>query len=407
MNLTRLQNHHSDLLVYLQEHGYSPRYIQDIKTNINWILQNNENSSWQSYQDAYFDKVRTLKCEHYKAQIRCFFGTIQRFDLKGELPARRQSADPLIKRGAYHQLTSEFSELIDFYKASHNLQENSINSNASAAASFLYSMQQRGIVRLDYIQEEDVLSYFLDDKGNLAKSSDTKWRISTVFKVSSAWKEEECKAILAFLPQIRFRRKNIPFLKSEEVEFVRQVVTDRSSALSLRDRAIGTLLLYTGIRAGDIASMTQSSINWHTEEIRLLQKKSGKPLVLPLTISVGNAIHDYLVSGRPQSSDPHLFLSVHYPYFPLTSGGIRSLVNKIYREAGIRQDKGDRRGTHLFRHNLATSLLGGGVPRPVISQVLGHTCSFSLDPYLHADTVHLRQCALSIEEFPVSEEVFP
>ncbi len=76
------------------------------------------------------------------------------------------------------------------------------------------------------------------------------------------------------------------------------------------------------------------------------------------------------------------------------------------KAAGLRQKTGDRKGTHIFRHNLATSLLENGISRPIISQTLGHTAPDSLEPYLKADFIHLKKCAVSIEGFPVSEEVF-
>ena len=47
-----------------------------------------------------------------------------------------------------------------------------------------------------------------------------------------------------------------------------------------------------------------------------------------------------------------------------------------------------------------------GISQPVISEALGHINPNSLNHYLSTDIVHLRQCALSIEEFPVDEEVF-
>lgn len=79
---------------------------------------------------------------------------------------------------------------------------------------------------------------------------------------------------------------------------------------------------------------------------------------------------------------------------------------KACRLAGIRQEPGDRKGTHIFRHNLASAMLENGVPQPVITQTLGHTAPDSLEPYLRADFVHLKECALSIEAFPLAEEVF-
>jgi integrase len=90
----------------------------------------------------------------------------------------------------------------------------------------------------------------------------------------------------------------------------------------------------------------------------------------------------------------------------LTSGSIANIVGKILHAAGIRQSQGERRGTHIFRHYLASSLLENGIPQPVISKVLGHTAPNSLEPYLRADFIHLKECALSIDCFPVFEEVF-
>ena len=76
------------------------------------------------------------------------------------------------------------------------------------------------------------------------------------------------------------------------------------------------------------------------------------------------------------------------------------------KAANLRLKTGDRKGTHIFRHNLAASLLENGISRPVISQTLGHTAPDSLEPYLRADFIHLKKCAISIDPFPVSEEVF-
>ena len=71
----------------------------------------------------------------------------------------------------------------------------------------------------------------------------------------------------------------------------------------------------------------------------------------------------------------------------------------------MRQNPGDRKGTHIFRHNLASSMLENSVPQPVITQTLGHTAPDSLEPYLRADFVHLKECALSVEQFPLAKEV--
>jgi len=407
MDFSHLQEHYQKLLNYLKKEGYTKSIVRRIQENIHWILRNEKQKSWQSYLDIYHDRIHKSESESYKRNHRMAFSAIQQFDFYEEYP-NRKIKNCFIKRGAYHKLISEFKEVIDYYKASPevcNLKENTIIGNASSAASFLHEMQKKGIDSIGRISEEDVLSFFLDAEGNVSKCSSYKKQISAVFKVAANWKENECKLLLAYLPQIRPRRKNIQFLTPEEVESIRAAINSECSGLSLRDRAIGNLLFFTGLRACDIADMKLSSINWETDEIYLSQRKTNQPFVLPLTAAVGNAIYDYLTGERPASRESHLFLSAVYPYPPFQAGAVWHQAGKIYSAAAIRLNKGDRRGTHLFRHNVATSFLGSGVPRPVISQALGHTDPLSLEPYLHADLVHLKKCALSIEEFPVSEEV--
>jgi len=408
MNFTHLQQYYQELLNFLKKEGYTESYIRRIQENIYWILKNEKHKTWLSYLDIYNDRVQKSESTLYKKNHRIAFGAIQQFDLHGEYP-NRKIKNCFIKRGAYNQLIPEFRELIDFYKASdklRGLKESTIYGNASAASSFLYAMQKRGMKSLGCIGEEDVLSFFLDREGNVSKCSSYKKQIAAVLRAGTDWKEKECRILLAYLPPIRPKRKNIQYLTSEEVESIHAQLDDRNSGLSLRDRAIGKLLFFTGIRACDIAGMELGSIDWDADEIHFSQQKTGQPLVLPLTVTIGNSIYDYLLNERPESNDNHLFLGTVYPHYPFEAGAVWHQAAKIYKAASLRQEKGDRRGTHLFRHNVATSFLSSGIPRPVISQTLGHTNPHSLDPYLHADLVHLKECALSIEAFPVIEGVF-
>lgn len=408
MDFTHLQQHYHELMDYIEKEGYTESYIRRIHEDIKWILKNEKYKSWKSYIDMYNDRVHKSESKLYKKNHRIAFGAIQQFDLYGEFPNRRIK-NCFIKRGNYYQLIPEFKELIDFYMESdklRGLKEQTIYGNASATSTFLCAMQKKGIQSLDCINEEDVLSFFLDIEGKISKCSSYKKQIAAVFKTGIGWKEKECEILLAYLPPIRPKRKNIQFLTSEEVESIHALFDDKNSGLSLRDRAIGKLLFFTGMRACDIAEMELCSINWDADEIHFPQQKTGQPLVLPLTATIGNSIYDYLVNERPKSNDNHLFLSEIYPHYPFKASAVWHQAAKIYKAASLRQKKGDRRGTHLFRHNVATSFLGNGISCPVISQTLGHSDPHSLDPYIHADLVHLKECALTIEAFPVSEGVF-
>jgi integrase len=211
---------------------------------------------------------------------------------------------------------------------------------------------------------------------------------------------------LAFLPALRETRKNIQYLTSEEIQKIKNTLADSENPLALGDKAIGMLALYTGLRGCDIAGMTLDSIDWDRELIYIRQQKTEFPLELPLTAIVGNAIYDYLTSERPHTESRYLSVTQNKPYDRFKSRSIGNVADRIMKAAGIRQTKGDRKGFHIFRHHLATALLGNGVPQPVISRTLGHTSPDSLEAYLSADFPHLKECSINIERFPVSEGVF-
>lgn len=199
--------------------------------------------------------------------------------------------------------------------------------------------------------------------------------------------------------ELRLQSKLIEEQK-EMIEFLQEHIS------KITDKAILFLLLYTGLRTCDIVNMTFDSVDWKSEKFHICQQKTAVPLELPLSPLVGNAIFDYLTEERPRSRDEHIFLSKSNPHLPITSRGLRSAILRIMEKSGIRQMLGDRKGSHLFRHHAATSMLEKGVQMPVISKVLGHTAADSLNPYLHADFVHLKECSISIEKYPVSGEVF-
>ena len=139
------------------------------------------------------------------------------------------------------------------------------------------------------------------------------------------------------------------YLKPWEVQQLHDLIDGKlENKLNTRDNAIAALLLFTGLRACDIAGLLLDAIDWNGDVIRTIQQKTGVPLELPLTAIIGNTLYDYITQDRPKSDDPHVFLRLRQPHYPLSAGGIKDISRKIYDAASIRMDVGDRRGTHLF-----------------------------------------------------------
>ena len=86
---------------------------------------------------------------------------------------------------------------------------------------------------------------------------------------------------MAFLPALKETRKNIQYLTSEEIRKVKYTLADGKKLLTLCDKAIGILALYTGLRGCDIAGLTFNTIDWNNDLIYIRQQKTEIPFKLP------------------------------------------------------------------------------------------------------------------------------
>lgn len=406
MNVHNLRDTYPKLISYMVTNGYSKTYVDRFKREIEKILKLAASKKWSCYTDVYQDYLNKSHSPDYLRDKRTVIGAIEQFEVHGRYPDRRRRHE-LFERGSYPLLSPEFKTVIDCYSETAEKQgkkTSTIYTESNNASTFLLALQQNGMDNLDSITEEAVLAVFMSSDGGLRRSCSYKKNIAAVFKACIPYFPEICQRILVFLPALRETRKNIQYLTPEEIRKIKDAFSNNQ--LTLCDKAIGTLALYTGLRGCDIAAMTLDSIDWDKELICIGQQKTEFPLELPLTAVVGNALYDYLTSERPHTESRFLFVSQQKPYDRLKSRSIGNVSTRIMKAAGIRQSKGDRKGFHIFRHHLATTLLGHGVPQPVISKTLGHTSPGSLETYLRADFPHLKQCSISIERFPVPEGVF-
>jgi integrase len=202
------------------------------------------------------------------------------------------------------------------------------------------------------------------------------------------------------LPRIRVPRDAaIPSVWEHELLIRLLAAVDRSSAKGKRDYAMLLLACRLGLRAGDIRALKLDQLHWDDSTIEVTQSKTGVPLILPLTGEVGDALIDYLKSGRPATAHREVFLKVNPPFDPFAAdSNLHHIVSYWRRLAGIRFRTAQKRGMHSLRHTLATRLLQKGTPFPTIAEILGHTSLESTRIYAKADVESLRSVALDPEE---------
>jgi site-specific recombinase XerD len=208
----------------------------------------------------------------------------------------------------------------------------------------------------------------------------------------------------AGLPTVRVPRDaRIPAVWDQALLIRLLEAIDRSSAKGKRDYAILLLACRLGLRVGDIRALTLDHLHWADARIEITQSKTATPLSLPLTEEVGEALIDYLRSGRPTTTHREVFLKLTPPFEPFSGGNLYHIVTYWRGVAGITFRTPHKQGLQALRHSLATRLLEQGTPLHTIADILGHTSVESTRIYAKADVEALRSVALDPEEVTHAE----
>ena len=201
-------------------------------------------------------------------------------------------------------------------------------------------------------------------------------------------------------PHRHLRHESEPHLwTAEEIRRLLAAI-DRQSAAGKRDYAMILLTARLGLRISDLRHLELGDLDWRAKTLTIIQRKTGRPLSLPLLDDVGWAVIDYVRHGRPDTGCAKVFIKHRHPFDAF--GGSSSIASRLSRHAaraGIEFPPGQARGMHSLRGALAVAMIGNGAPIPVISAVLGHASSDTTQAYyLRFDTERLRCCALDVED---------
>jgi integrase len=199
-------------------------------------------------------------------------------------------------------------------------------------------------------------------------------------------------ANIPILNPIRSQEKNIIYFTKEEVHtLLDSFIFDESG---LRDFAILLLAIHTGMRRSDICNLRLQDVSWENYTIDIRQKKTGSKTTIPLIPSAGNALADYILHERPQTTTEHIFLTVRNPIRPLKGKSADGVVKKRCKQADI--EKPSKCTVHSFRRSLGTWLSQESEPVEEIAQCLGHANVHSVDRYVFASP-SMRDCCLGFK----------
>jgi site-specific recombinase XerD len=189
------------------------------------------------------------------------------------------------------------------------------------------------------------------------------------------------------------RAFRLPSIYTEDEVKRFEETIDTNSKIGKRDYAMLLLATRLGMRSGDIANLTFSSLDLNNDIISIIQEKTNKPLVLLMIPAVKIALADYFKNGRPESDQPYVFLRANAPFEKITASVVRFETNKYFGKAGI-DTTGKKHGPHVFRASLASSMINHQASYDVVRKILGHTDPDAIKHYARIDVERLREYAI-------------
>jgi len=149
-----------------------------------------------------------------------------------------------------------------------------------------------------------------------------------------------------------------------------------ASARSTRDEAILGLLIDTGIRVTELASLQIQDVDLDRGRVKVHGKGAKERFVF-----FGNRcrrlLWRYINAERPNVSSDRLFINAYGQ--PLKARGIVEMIRRCGKRAGI---NGVRCSPHALRHTFAKRFLLNGGDVFTLQQILGHSSLEMVRRYL-------------------------
>ena len=187
-----------------------------------------------------------------------------------------------------------------------------------------------------------------------------------------------------------YRLASVPrSIQWDEVRRMLEAV-DRRTVVGRRDYAMLLLLVTYGLRAREVASLTLDDIDWSHDRLRIPERKAGHSTAYPLSPLVGEAIIDYLKSGRPTTQSRRVFFRAIAPCEPIEFNAVSCRVTYYLQQAGIVVP---RPGSHTLRHTCVQRLVDAGWPLKSIGDYVGHRSPASTEVYSKVAIETLREVA--------------
>ena len=301
---------------------------------------------------------------------------------------------PNPKKGAKQELSEKYETLCGMFLQSLDVHPNTWGDIRWVTRLYFSWLEVRCIEDIKEAEAIHVQKFLLECSQRF--SINTMYDVQLYLKklygylLETGYTKTDLSALLSF--RVSREHKIYPPIPKDDIAKLLESI-DRSTIKGKRNYAIMLLGTVLGLRACDVVALKKTDIDWVRGEIRVVQKKTSNPIILPLTADVAEALMDYILEARPASDEKQIFLHVNAPHTPLeTAVAIGNVYKACCKKAGLKVCC----RFHNLRRSLGTSMVSNGVSVMDVAQVFGDQQMDSTKPYLSADMAHLKQCALPL-----------
>ena len=246
-----------------------------------------------------------------------------------------------------------------------------------------------GHVTVDTADTEDIRGWIetMMDRGNSASSICR--RLSAV---RSMYRYALARGLVSHDPAhiVRGPKKSryLPqFVREDDMNRLLDSAEWGSDYISTRARTILILLYETGMRASELTSLDDSSVDFTQGEIRVLGK-GNKQRAIPFGDELRTQLQQYISQRNQewaQRADSALILN---------DRGRRITYEQLRKEVMMRLSAiGNlaKRSPHVLRHSFATAMLNNGADLESVQKLLGHSELSTTEIYTHTTFEQLKK----------------
>lgn len=263
---------------------------------------------------------------------------------------------------------------------------------------FLRDQRKRGNSPATVAHYELVLGKFLEatglgDLSQLDEDLVSQWRLDLLARVKPESVRTYEKAVRVWcnwlvrrgsleaspyrdLPKVRVpRSKGYRGFSAQDVDAMLRVVERKGRVHRLRDRAVIAVLLDTGMRVGELASIELRDVLWTDRMVRVMGKTGGR--AVPARTSL-RYVQRYISHERRALPGVERLVTSRTG-LPMSAQGLTTSVRRTAEEAGVQADK---LGPHTFRHTFAMEYLKSGGDLFSLMRILGHSNVKTTEKYV-------------------------